>query len=66
MKPKFGIIEEGKLKGRKMVIEPRVDLLDNLYLVEKGLFLNGSAQFSLHCLAKGCEKEVMNKCNMCN
>lgn len=63
---KIGVIEEGKLKGKKMILEPRENLPNNLYLVEKGVFLNGSPQFELHCLTKGCEKEVPGSCKKCN
>ena len=62
----LGVIEEGKLKGKKVILSPRKDLPDNLYLVEKGTFLNGSPQFALYCLTKGCEKEVPGKCPKCN
>lgn len=62
----LGVIEEGKLKGKKIILEPRTNLEENQYLVEKGVFLNGSPQFALHCLTKGCEKEIPGKCNKCN
>jgi len=62
---KFGKIEEGKLKGRRVILEPR-GLPENLYLVEKGQFINGSPQFALYCLTEGCEKEVPGKCEKCN
>jgi hypothetical protein len=62
----YGKIEEGKLEGRKVILSPRKDLPDNLYLVEKGLFANGAPMFALHCLTKGCEKEVPGKCQKCN
>lgn len=63
---KLGVIEEGKLKGKKIILEPRKGLEENQYLVEKGTFLNGSPQFALHCLTKGCEKEIPGKCDKCN
>lgn len=66
MKPIYGIIEEGKLKGRKVILSPREGLPENLYLVEKGEFFNGSPQFALHCLTQGCECEVPGKCPKCN
>jgi len=62
----LGQIEEGKLKGKKVILQPRKDLPDNLYLVEKGVFIGGMPQFALHCLNKGCEKEVPGKCDKCN
>lgn len=52
----LGIIEEGKLKGRKIILHPREKLLDNIYLVEKGTFFNGAPMFSPHCLV--CENEI--------
>ena len=62
----YGKIEEGKLKGRRVILEPRESLPENLYLVEKGKFINGASQFALHCLTEGCEKEVPGKCEKCN
>jgi len=61
---KLGVIEDGKLKGKKIVLEPREGLEDNLYLVSKGDFLNGSPNFSMYCLV--CEEEVPGKCTTCN
>lgn len=58
----LGVIEEGKLKGKKVILKPRTDLEDNLFLVEKGLFFNGAPQFALYCLKKGCEEEVPGRC----
>lgn len=58
---KIGLIESGKLKGKKIILEPRTGLRDNEYLVEKGKFINGSEQFALHCLI--CEKEIPGKCD---
>lgn len=52
---KLGIIEEGKLKGLKLILEPRKDLKDNEYYVEKGM-LNGQHEFSKACLI--CEKFI--------
>lgn len=62
----LGEIQEGKLKGQKVILSPREGLPSNLYWVEKGIFLNGSPQFALHCLNLGCEKEVPGKCDKCN
>jgi hypothetical protein len=62
----YGKIEEGSMKGRKVILSPREGIPDNLYLVEKGEFMNGSPMFALHCLTKGCEKEVPGKCEKCN
>lgn len=58
----LGIIEEGKLKGKKMIVSPHVGLKENEYWVETGLFFNGAPKFSLHCLVQGCEKEIPGKC----
>ena len=60
----LGIIEEGKLKGKKIILEPRGELKKNEYLVEKGAFINGSPQFALHCLV--CEKEIPGRCKKCD
>ena len=62
---KLGIIEEGKLKGKRVLLE-RKGLRDNEFYVEKGVFLNGSPQFSKACLNKGCEKFIPdNGCDKC-
>lgn len=66
MKTVFGKIEEGKLKGRRVILSPREGLPENLYWTEKGVFLNGSPQFALYCLSGGCEKEVPGECIKCN
>ena len=52
----MGIIEGGKLKGKRIILEPRKGLPDNIYLVENETFLNGSPQFSHFCLI--CEKQI--------
>lgn len=62
----LGIIEEGKLKGKKFIIEPRTGLPENIYLVEKGLFFNGQPMFHKACLNRGCEEYVGEKCDKCN
>lgn len=59
---KLGEILEGKLKGRKLVLEPRGKLKPNEYLVEKGVFIGGMPQFAVHCLI--CEKEIPGKCDV--
>lgn len=61
---KLGVIEGTKLNGRKIILEPREGITENLYLVSKGDFFNGSPNFSMHCLV--CEKEVPGKCGTCN
>ena len=63
---KLGIIKEGKLKGKKVILKPRTGLPENIFLVEKGTFLNGSPMFAKFCLNKGCEKEVPDICEKCN
>lgn len=61
----FGLIEEGKLKGKKVIVNPH-NLPDNEFFVEKGVFFNGSAQFARYCLNEGCEKEIPdNGCPNC-
>ena len=62
----LGKILEGKLKGKKVILKPRSGLPENIYLVEKGTFLNGSPMFAKFCLNKGCEKEVSGFCKKCN
>lgn len=63
---KFGIIESGKLKGRRAILEPRVNLPSNIFLIEKGAFMNGAPMYAKYCLTKGCEMEVSEKCTNCN
>lgn len=52
---KVGIIEEGLLKGKQIILEPH-DLPQNEYLVEKGTFFNGSPMFQKACLV--CENFI--------
>lgn len=59
---KLGEILEGKLKGKKIILEPRNGLKSNEYFVEKGVFIGGIPQFALHCLI--CEKEIPGECNV--
>lgn len=61
---KIGILQETKLQGKRIILEPRQGLEDNLYWVEKGEFINGSPHFALYCLI--CEKEVPGRCLDCN
>ena len=62
---KLGIIQTGKLKNKKIIIEPRQGLPKNIYLVENGIFPNGSPQFSHFCLV--CERQIpSNGCPKCN
>ena len=58
----LGIIETGGLKGKKIILEPRINLEDNEWLIEDGR-LFGKPKFSLHCLvceipipSSGCAK----------
>ncbi len=63
---KLGVIEEGKLKGKKVILEPRNGLKDNEYFVESGVFLNGAPTFSKTCLNKGCETQIPDiGCGVC-
>lgn len=58
----LGIIEEGNLKNRKIILEPREGLKRNEWLIEKAVRCN---QFALHCLT--CEKEIpLNGCPDCD
>lgn len=52
----LGVIEEGQLEGKKIIIAPRSNLKQNEYLVEKGLFFNGAPEFSKACLV--CEQFI--------
>lgn len=60
---KFGIIEEGKLKGQKIILEPRNGLKNNEYIVEKGVFNNGAQMFQKACLV--CEEYIGEVCTNC-
>lgn len=62
---KLGVINEGKLKGKKVILEPRTGLKDNEYLVEKGPFLNGSPAFTKFCLNTSCQCEIPSHCPKC-
>ncbi len=64
-KIKLGIIEDGGLKGKKIILEPRKGLRRNEYLVEQGVFFNGASMFALYCLM--CEAPIpSNGCMVCN
>lgn len=64
-KIKMGMIEDGKLKGKKILLEPRKGLRRNEYLVEQGVFFNGAPMFALYCLM--CEVPIPgNGCMVCN
>lgn len=60
---KLGIIEEGRLKGKKIILEPH-DLAQNEYLIEKGTFFNGSPMFHKACLV--CEDFISDSGHICN
>ena len=60
---KLGTILEGKFKDRKIILEPRKGLHDNVYLIEKGTFFNGSPEFSKGCLACGKFVSENHKCS---
>jgi len=62
---KLGIIEEGKLKGKKVILEPRGELKDNEYLVERGVFFNGSFEYMKACLNRGCEDYISDNSHVC-
>lgn len=63
----LGVIEEGSLKGKKVIFSPRNGLKDNEFLVEQGVFMNGAPVFHKACLTKGCEKFIANRgCDTCN
>lgn len=62
---KIGIIEDGKLKGKRILVIGQDNKLPrNLHWVEKGEFLNGTPKFALHCLV--CDVEVPGACPECN
>ena len=61
---KLGIIVEGQLQNKKIILEPRTSMKQNEYLVEKGIFLNGSPMFQKACLI--CEKFIGQQCPKCN
>lgn len=62
---KWGQIEEGKLKGKRVILEPRIGLKDNEYLIEKGVFMNGSSMYHKACLNKSCQDYIGNHCQNC-
>lgn len=63
-KIKLGVIEDGGLKGRRIILEPRKGLKRNEYLIEQGVFFNGSPMFAKYCLM--CEIPISdNGCLNC-
>ena len=58
-----GIIEDGTLKGRKIILEPRSGMKDNEYLVEEGTFFNGAPLFTRACLI--CEQINISDIHSC-
>ena len=56
----YGLIEDGVLKGRRVVLSPRDGLPNNIYLVEQGTFFNGAPMFTTYCLV--CDKQVPGTC----
>lgn len=64
-KIQFGVIEDGGLKGKKIVLKPRHGLRNNEWLVEHGVFINGSPVFAKYCLV--CEIPIPDMgCQKCN
>ena len=60
----MGVIEEGTLKGRQIILQPREGLKDNEWLVQSGLLL-GIPKFSKACLT--CEEFIPdNGCGKCD
>lgn len=61
---KLGVIESGSLTGKKVILEPRTDLPQNIYLVESGMSPIGPS-YEHWCLA--CETQVPTEgCERCN
>lgn len=61
----MGMIEEGSLKGKKIILKPRKGLKKNEYLIEQGVFFNGAPMFALYCLM--CEVPIPgNGCIKCS
>lgn len=64
---KLGIIEEGVLKDRRIILSPRKGLKDNEYMVENGKMVGDNIMFSKFCLIcdiaipdQGCNKHYEN------
>ena len=61
----LGRIEEGKFKGKRIILAPREGLPQNVYFVEKGQFPGGGTEYSKACLV--CEIFVADQgCTKCN
>lgn len=59
------MINDGGLKGKKIILEPRIGLRKNEYLIEQGVFFNGAPMFALYCLM--CEVPIPgNGCIKCS
>lgn len=62
---RLGVIDEGRLKGKKVILDPRNGLKENEWLVEEGVFMNGMPMFHKACLNRGCEEYIGSMCEEC-
>ena len=53
---KLGIIEDGGLKGKQIILEPRTGMKRNEYMVAEGTFIGGTPLFGKYCLV--CEVKI--------
>ena len=56
----YGIIKQGKLKGRHIILKPRKNLTADEYLVEHDRVFGGQPVFAKYCIK--CENPVW-ECN---
>lgn len=62
----LGQIDEGVLRGKKVVVAPRTGLPENIYFVERG-YISGVPFYAQYCLNQGCEIEIpVQGCPKCN
>ncbi len=62
---KFGIIEDGRLKGKQIILEPRTGMKNNEWMIAEGTFAGGAPLFARYCLI--CEVKIPDTgCFKCN
>ena len=62
---KFGIIEDGGLKGKQIILEPRTGMKNNEWMIAEGTFAGGAPLFARYCLV--CEVKIPDiGCFKCN
>ena len=47
---KFGIIDDGGLKRKQIILEPRTGMKNNEWMIAEGTFAGGAPLFARYCL----------------